>query len=294
MSSRRRRSIFSQGSESYNYRFGSAKQRKRYRVRSRRRFVASISVLVLLIVLLLALFHFGILGRDKDEAPSSQPASGQSADTQEGTVTSSTSEDVSRASSSGTSARTPLGNQLLIAGTAAADPSRGHWELVFVNAWHDLPEDFNVTTAEILGGYHLDERIVEDFNAMIAACQENQIWPVVVSGYRSAGDTAGGSASPEHATGLAVDIMDGSSSMMYNDAQGDTEVQQWLREHSWEYGFVRRYPSDKVHITGVRYEPWHYRYVGKDAAKEMYEKNLCLEEYLDQTDHPDIEPVYAE
>ena len=51
-------------------------------------------------------------------------------------------------------------------------------------------------------------------------------------------------------------------------------------ENSWKYGFVLRYPNDKSHITGIYYEPWHYRYVGKDAAKEMFERDVCFEEYL--------------
>ena len=51
-------------------------------------------------------------------------------------------------------------------------------------------------------------------------------------------------------------------------------------KNSWKYGFVLRYPADKSDITGIIYEPWHYRYVGKEAAAEIYENNLCLEEYL--------------
>lgn len=51
-------------------------------------------------------------------------------------------------------------------------------------------------------------------------------------------------------------------------------------ENGYKYGFIYRYPEDKVHITGISNEPWHYRYVGVDAAQEMYEQDLCLEEYL--------------
>lgn len=58
-------------------------------------------------------------------------------------------------------------------------------------------------------------------------------------------------------------------------------IQQWLLRNSWKYGFILRYPNDKSEITGIRYEPWHYRYVGKQAAKEIYEAKICLEEYLD-------------
>ena len=61
---------------------------------------------------------------------------------------------------------------------------------------------------------------------------------------------------------------------------GFTEEQKWLMEHCSEYGFVLRFPQDKSNITGIIYEPWHYRYVGVDAAKEMTEKGLTLEEYV--------------
>lgn len=78
----------------------------------------------------------------------------------------------------------------------------------------------------------------------------------------------------EHQTGLAMDInADGVNST-------GEEVYTWLKEHAWEYGFILRYPDGKTDITGTDYEPWHYRYVGKDAAKEIYKKGLCLEEYL--------------
>ena len=54
----------------------------------------------------------------------------------------------------------------------------------------------------------------------------------------------------------------------------------WLRENSYKFGFILRYPKDKIDITNVTNEEWHFRYVGKDIAKEMKEKNICLEEYL--------------
>ena len=84
----------------------------------------------------------------------------------------------------------------------------------------------------------------------------------------------------EHQTGLALDIVDASYQHL-DEAQEDTQVQQWLMEHSWEYGFVLRYPSGKSETTGIIYEPWHYRYVGREAAREMTELGLCLEEYVD-------------
>jgi hypothetical protein len=78
----------------------------------------------------------------------------------------------------------------------------------------------------------------------------------------------------EHQTGLTVDVN------TIDDAFGDTEEAKWLAEHCAEYGYIVRYPADKVDVTGYKYEPWHIRYVGKEAATEMYERGLCLEEYL--------------
>ncbi len=81
----------------------------------------------------------------------------------------------------------------------------------------------------------------------------------------------------EHQTGLAVD--------MYNTASaevsfGDTEAYKWLKDHAHQYGFILRYPANKTDITGYDFEPWHYRYVGRYHATQMYEQGLCLEEYL--------------
>lgn len=83
----------------------------------------------------------------------------------------------------------------------------------------------------------------------------------------------------EHSTGLALDILSKTHNAA-DDAYGSTVEGKWLAEHAHKYGFILRYPKDKEHITGVIYEPWHFRYVGVDAATEIYEKGLCLEEYL--------------
>jgi len=84
----------------------------------------------------------------------------------------------------------------------------------------------------------------------------------------------------EHHTGLAVDIIDADYPVL-DDTQEQRPTQQWLMENSWRYGFVLRYPTGKTDITGIIYEPWHYRYVGEETAKLMEEQDLCLEEYLD-------------
>ena len=74
----------------------------------------------------------------------------------------------------------------------------------------------------------------------------------------------------EHQLGLAVDI------------RYEHGLYEWLAKHSWEYGFILRFPEGKEEITGIDYEPWHFRYVGKEMAKAVFESGLCLEEYLEK------------
>ena len=79
----------------------------------------------------------------------------------------------------------------------------------------------------------------------------------------------------EHELGIAVDI---------NGAAGvsDETVYQWLLANAYKYGFILRYPSGKEDITGIDYEPWHYRYVGEQAALDIHTRQITLEEYLDK------------
>ena len=84
----------------------------------------------------------------------------------------------------------------------------------------------------------------------------------------------------EHEIGLAVDIVDVKYQLL-EENQEKTETQKWLMKNCWKYGFILRYPKDKQEITGVIYEPWHYRFVGKENAKMIMKNNLCLEEYLE-------------
>ena len=84
----------------------------------------------------------------------------------------------------------------------------------------------------------------------------------------------------EHHTGLALDL-----GIIYSDGSpgtfSESENAEWMAKNSYRYGFVRRYAEDKVEITGISNEAWHFRYVGQPHAAYMYEKNLCLEEYLE-------------
>lgn len=79
----------------------------------------------------------------------------------------------------------------------------------------------------------------------------------------------------------SVDIVDVNYQLLDTN-QENTAVQKWLLENSWRYGFILRYPTDQTDVTGIVYEPWHYRYVGKEYAQDIYKKGLCLEQYLEQ------------
>ena len=83
----------------------------------------------------------------------------------------------------------------------------------------------------------------------------------------------------EHQLGLAVDLVDAEYPYL-DDAQARTPTQRWLMEHCHEYGFILRYPTGTTDITGIIFEPWHYRYVGMEVAREIMERGITLEEYL--------------
>ena len=81
----------------------------------------------------------------------------------------------------------------------------------------------------------------------------------------------------EHATGLALDIV-ALDYQLLDDGQERTAENKWLKENAWRYGFILRYPAGREDVTGIDYESWHFRYVGKEAAEYMYGQGLLLEE----------------
>ena len=180
--------------------------------------------------------------------------------------------------------------------------------LTLVNPWNTIPTDWKVDLIHIGSGHRVDRICYDDLMAMLEACRAEGLSPVVRSSYRTqeqqeqlyankvrqwkatgltdeeARKTAATIVAPpgtsEHQMGWAVDIVDESYRTL-DEKQAETAAQQWLMAHSWEYGFILRYPVDKSAVTGIIYEPWHYRYVGRDNAKAIQESGLCLEEYLE-------------
>ena len=94
-------------------------------------------------------------------------------------------------------------------------------------------------------------------------------------GQKSADEYVAKPGFSEHQTGLCIDITNRQKYFVKGTKEGD-----WLAKNSYKFGFIIRYPYGKKNITGIEYEPWHVRYVGKKAAKEIYKKNITLEEYL--------------
>ena len=97
------------------------------------------------------------------------------------------------------------------------------------------------------------------------------------SGERYADSIAARPGSSEHQTGLTLDIFSKDNSNRATFA--GSSVANWLAENSYKYGFILRYPEDKVDITGYSYEAWHFRYVGEEIATYIYEHNITFEEY---------------
>lgn len=186
------------------------------------------------------------------------------------------------------------------------------WCLILTNAEYPVPEDYEVELEAIPGTEQsVDKRIYEPLIAMIGDMKDQGLSPIVCSGYRTldkqeklfnrkvlsfvkAGHTKEESynlarqtisipGSGEHCLGLAVDFY----TRRYHKLERafeDTPESKWLVEHAQDYGFVMRYGENKTDITGIQYEPWHYHYVGVDAANYMKDNELSLEEfYIEQS-----------
>lgn len=196
----------------------------------------------------------------------------------------------------------PLLNSLHI-GTNEANTSLG-WNLILVNKDHYIPNNYKVDLTELSNGEKVDSRIYPELQAMFDDARADGLQLFVREGYRTmeeqqkimddkiigyqengyskreakmlAEEYVAIPGTSEHQLGISVDINADTSK-----CSSDT-VYTWLDENAYKYGFIKRYPSHKTDITGVNDEPWHYRYVGKKAAKEIKEKGLCLEEYVEQ------------
>ena len=179
-----------------------------------------------------------------------------------------------------------------------------------VNPWNYVPQGYTVELKAISKEHQVAAVAYNDYLEMITDCTNAGHMPVVCSSYRTqeyqqglfdqkvqrllkdsdhsyseeearriAAQSVAVPGTSEHQLGLALDIID-NRNWNLDESQAEMPTQQWLMENSWRYGWILRYPDEKSHITGIIYEPWHYRYVGREIAAEIHQSGLCLEEYL--------------
>lgn len=174
------------------------------------------------------------------------------------------------------------------------------WNLILVNDSNFIPDDFTISLKELKNQVYVDERIYPDLQNMFDDARRIGLYPVINSAYRQPEEQqaifndkiatymAQGSSkreakvmaqmwvaepgTSEHQTGLALDII--------SEDRNNTDIHEWLKANSYKYGFILRYPPNKTEITGISHEPWHFRYVGIEAATEIYNQGLSLEEYI--------------
>ena len=193
--------------------------------------------------------------------------------------------------------------------TAMAHP----WYLALVNFETPIDPGLEVPLSTLEGTtQQFDSRAISALEDMLSAMEAEGLSPAVCSGYRTRETQEGLYArqvdfwlgmgygqeeaeaeaclmvarpdTSEHQLGLAADIV-AAGYQVLDESQENTPEQQWLLAHCQEYGFILRYPTGKTELTGVSYEPWHYRYVGKEAAKAIMAQGLCLEEYLESLEN---------
>lgn len=178
--------------------------------------------------------------------------------------------------------------------------------LILVNPWNEVPQGYTVQL-DTVEGYLVDRRCARALTEMLADCRAAGYEPVICSAYRTqeyqemlyrnkilrllaegvpnadaptiAAKSVALPGTSEHQLGLALDLISETYTNL-DQWQERTEVQQWLMQNCWRYGFILRYPNGTSETTGIIYEPWHYRYVGTVTAKAVTDSGLVFEEYL--------------
>ena len=198
-----------------------------------------------------------------------------------------------------------VGVLLILLGRAFSwsDRTRDVELLTVVGPENPVPDELNLEFTLLENSEMVDSRCAEALNAMLSDCRAEGLTPQITASFRTregqsalyndevrslvqnglteakarvrAAETVGAPGASEHELGLAVDIRDAAD---LTDAEG--AAVQWLHKNAWRYGFVLRYPEGKERITGYRYQPFHFRYVGSDAAEQIAALGITLEEYV--------------
>lgn len=181
------------------------------------------------------------------------------------------------------------------------------WEYTLVNKNNPLAPDYAADMSAVLDGQRFDSRAADALKEFIAAAKAEELTVYITSAYRSydtqeylfnkkvneylssegsqeaatekAKTIVAYPGTSEHQLGLACDIVDKYYEYM-DESIENTPLSIWMAANSAQYGFILRYPKNKTDLTGVMYEPWHFRYVGKEAAAYIVSKGLTLEEFV--------------
>ncbi len=236
--------------------------------------------------------------RQNDRSAETEAVSGTSA------ISETASSSLSAAVTSGKKASAQKAEEAKIPAEKAAlinalpDIDLDSWEYILVNRWNMLDETYIPETREI-ENVEISTEIYDALTQFVEDARAQGLSVCISSGYRSyeiqeqlmendveeygeeeALKTLSLPGASEHQTGLATDLTD--VYYEYKDESiEDTDTYKWLLAHCQEYGFILRYPKGKENITGIDYEPWHFRYVGKEAAEFIQKNGLTLEEFLE-------------
>lgn len=189
---------------------------------------------------------------------------------------------------------------------ASGEFSKDDWRLVLINKQHSIPDDYSFKLGTIVGSLQCDERILDDLSDMLQAAKndgiilkirsphrthERQVYLFnnkvtdymsrgmsYMEAYQRAGRVVNVPGNSEHEIGLALDITC-DSFVELEQGFANTDAGKWLAENSCRFGFILRYPKGKEYVTGIDYEPWHFRYVGVEAATVITEQGITLEEF---------------
>ena len=190
--------------------------------------------------------------------------------------------------------------------------SADDWKLILINKQHPLPDDYELTLGNIMtikGTMKCDERIIEELLVMMRNAENEGVTLAICSPYRDlnyqeglfnrkienymkkgmtymeaytlASQAVTVPGASEHQAGLAFDIIS-NDYVTLDEGFAETKAGQWLSENSCKYGFILRYPKGKEDITGIEFEPWHFRYVGREAAEIINKEGITLEEFWDK------------
>lgn len=248
----------------------------------------------------------GMGGSDGESSSSQKPAQAPTTSAEPSSSVVETSSETSSVVSMPTGGSNRLDNGDYIEYTVSGQAELDEWYLMLTNKWKPAGKDFVPENLVRINndGYMLDSRAYGAYKDMVAAAWEDGVTIYSISAYRSysrqetlfknrvqrcinedglseeeaikkAGTIVAVPGTSEHQVGLAIDFNSVEQSFE------NTKAGKWLAENCTDYGFILRYPTDKTEITGIIYEPWHFRFVGVKHAKQMEALDMCLEEYVE-------------